>query len=285
MILLNNINVNFNQQQVLANISLEFEEGRIYGLIGNNGQGKSTLLNIIAGGIPNHTGIVEIDGESPYKKPTILSKLCIVRGESIALYTESTVAHIFKAFALMYSNFDMEVAQTMANQFKIPSQKRMRTLSRGMQTMVMNIICIASRAEILIFDEPTTGLDATTRAEFYRILLQHFAEYNPTIIIATHQIDETENLFNNVIIIENSKIAIATTLEEFQAKALILYGAEKSLLNLSLIQQAKKIQSLGSKSTYIYYGDVSSEDIDIIESSDIECEAIGLQDFFVEMTK
>ncbi|OOO00740.1 MAG: hypothetical protein ATN35_00015 [Epulopiscium sp. Nele67-Bin004] len=285
MISLNNISVSFKQNQTLKNISLNFEQGQIYGILGRNGQGKTTLLNTITGGIPNHTGTIEIDGIDPYNKPTVLSEICVAREELIPLYTESTVQHTLKAFALIYPKFDMDFAQTLINKFDIPLNKRIITLSRGLQTMVMNIICLASRANVLIFDEPTTGLDATNRAMFYTILLQHFTDYNPTIIIATHQIDETENIFNNVVIIEKGEITINTTLEEFQTKALILRGDEKSLLNLSLIQQAKKIQSLGSKITYIYYGDISIPDMDIIESYDIECEAIGLQNFFVEMTR
>ncbi|ONI42214.1 hypothetical protein AN639_02045 [Candidatus Epulonipiscium fishelsonii] len=218
MIEVKELNLKLGKNNILKNISLKVEPNKIYGLLGRNGAGKTTLLNAIVGGFSETKGIIKINEINPYVDGAVLNNVCIVRENIIKPLLTSKVQDYFKSYSILYPKFDMNLAIKLAAHFKINLKCIFNNLSRGMQTMVINIVGICSMADILIFDEPTIGMDAQNRAEFYEILLEHFATHQQTIIISTHQIDETQNLFNHVFIINKGELIVDSEIDELECK-------------------------------------------------------------------
>ncbi|ONI45388.1 hypothetical protein AN640_04635 [Candidatus Epulonipiscium fishelsonii] len=213
MIEIKNLNIAFKRNVILKNINLKMEPHKIYGVIGKNGAGKTTLLNAIAGGFPKVKGTIRINGIDPYSDATVLDKVCFVREDMFYAFKTVTVKNYFKSYKILYPKFDMSLAFKLATHFKIPLKKTFGNLSNGLQTIVIDLVGMCSMAEIIIFDEPTIGLDATNRVQFYEILLQHFATHQQTIIISTHQINETQNLFNHIVIVKEGEIAVDSEMD------------------------------------------------------------------------
>ena len=151
--------------------------------------------------------------------------------------------------------------------------------------IVSNIIGICSNAEITIFDEPTIGLDADNREEFYKILLDSYIKNPRTIIISTHLINEVENLIENVVIINNKKVIVDDSIDNISQKSYYISGDKYDLEKLQCIKNREPDKSFGSKEVYKYYGVINDEDLKIIESLKINLENMNLQDMFVHLTK
>ncbi|MGL5675981.1 MAG: ABC transporter ATP-binding protein [Cellulosilyticaceae bacterium] len=279
-----NLNIQFKDKKVLDGINVTLEAGKIYGLLGKNGIGKSTLLNTIVGGISPKTGEVLIEGINPYKNASILEKVCIVREQEF-LQPDMKVKDIFKIYQIFFPEYDQALQERLVNYFDLPVKKAYRTYSRGMKTLVANIIGLCSRAEIIIFDEPTIGLDAVNRSQFYEILLEVYAKDPKTIILSTHQIDEVENLLEHVVMLDKGTVCIDEEVEAVRAKAYRLKGKKEALQKLEIIQGKKAEQQFGGSEVYSCYGELSHRDEQTIEAENITKEAMTLQELFVALTK
>lgn len=154
-----------------------------------------------------------------------------------------------------------------------------------MKTILSNIIGICSNSAITIFDEPTIGLDAVNRQEFYNIILDSYIKNPRTIIISTHLMDEIDDLLEHVIILNEGKIIIDEEIDVIKQKAHYITGNKEELEKLECIKNIKPKKAFGNAVAYFYYGDFSENDEKILKNSNIDVGYIGLQDMFVNMTK
>ena len=154
-----------------------------------------------------------------------------------------------------------------------------------MKTLVSNIIGICSNAPITIFDEPTIGLDAVNRQEFYNILLDSYMHNNRTIIISTHLINEVEELLEKVVIIKDGQVRIDDYIDEVREKSYYISGKKEDLDRLSILKDETPIKVFGSNVIYSYYGDLNEEDLVLIEDLNIDIDKMSLQDLFINMNK
>ncbi len=146
-------------------------------------------------------------------------------------------------------------------------------------------IGICSNAPITIFDEPTIGLDAVNRQEFYNILLESYMNKNRTIIISTHLINEVEELLEKVIMIADRKIKVNDYIDELKERSYYISGKREDLNKLSILPEMILVKVFGNNKMCAYYGDLNDEDLSIIENSDIELDKMSLQDLFINMNK
>lgn len=281
---LNHIKIAFEDKTVIQNLGTQIEENKIYGLLGKSGSGKTTLLNSIVGGIEPEAGGVKIYGEDPYTNPQVLENICIVREQEI-FAPDITVKEIFSYYHIFYPNYDKKLQSRLVDFFGLPIQKSYKTFSRGMKTLVTNIIGLCSKAPIVIYDEPTIGLDAVSRTQFYEILLQEYTRFPQTIIISTHQIEEMENLLEQVIILNEGHIILDDSLESIKEKAYYLTGRAEHLEKLKILQGKNPKQKFGKMETYACYGRLNKQDLNDIETHDIELRPMALQKLFIELTK
>lgn len=279
-----NLNVVFKEKEVLKDINIQIEENKIYGLLGKNGVGKTTLINSIAGGLCSAKGKIKIYGQDPYVQQSVLENICIVREQEI-FSPEAKVKNIFKYYQIFYPNYDEKLEKKLIEFFELPTHKTYKTYSRGMKTLIMNIVGLCSKAPIVIYDEPAIGLDAVNRTQFYEILLQEYNKHPQTIILSTHLIEEVDNLLEKVIILDKGKVIVDTDVEELKTQAVYITGKEKDLEKLDILKGKKPRQSFGKMQVYIHFGEIESQELRYMEQNNIECSPIELQKLFVELTR
>ena len=279
-----NLNHNFKDKTICDNMNIKFEKNKIYGLLGKNGVGKSTLINIITNQLLCESGEIKIFRKGANEDISVLDDICVVR-EREFFDNQYKVKDIFKAYSYFYKNYDYELQDKLCKVFEINQKLVYKKLSRGMKTLISNIIGICSNAPITIFDEPTIGLDAVNRQEFYNILLDSYMHNNRTIIISTHLINEVEELLEKVVIIKDGEVKVDDYIDEVREKSYYISGKKEDLERLSILKDENPIKVLGSNVIYSYYGDLNEEDLVLIEDLNIDIDKMSFQDLFINMNK
>jgi len=223
-----NLTKNFGKTCALDNISLTFEQNKIYGLLGRNGAGKSTLLNILSNRIFADSGSISIDDETTVDNDVALSKIFIMSEKT---YYPETMK-IKKAIAWsksFYPDFDEAYAFDLAKQFDLNVNKTVKELSTGFLSIFKLVIALSVNTPYLFLDEPILGLDANNRDLFYRTLIEKYSNNPCTIIISTHLIEEISNIIEHIIIIKEGKIIRDIPSEELLTKGHTISGTEEAV--------------------------------------------------------
>ena len=174
-IVCNGIGKIYGKKQVLKNINLTLEKGKIYGLIGRNGAGKTTLLSIMSAQNPASEGTVTWNGENVWENRKALDHICFSRELSINLYGSGVsgmkVKDYLKTASYYYPNWDQALAEELIKKFELNTKQRINKMSKGMLSMVTIIVALASKADFTFMDEPVAGLDVVMRDYFYHKLI------------------------------------------------------------------------------------------------------------------
>ncbi|MBQ9558763.1 MAG: ATP-binding cassette domain-containing protein [Bacteroidaceae bacterium] len=199
-------------QQVLKDFSLNFRDGGVYGLLGKNGTGKSTLLYLITGLLRPRRGAVWVDGnESTRRNPDMLSDLFIVPEEYDL--PPISLQNYVKAIRPFYPRFSQELLEQCLREFEMPMDINLGALSMGQKKKVYICIALAANTRYLLLDEPTNGLDILSKSLFRKVVVTGMAE-DKTIIISTHQVHDVERLLDHVVIIDHNRVLLDQRLEE-----------------------------------------------------------------------
>lgn len=210
---INNVTFGYNKvKNVLENFSLKYDEPGIYGLLGKNGTGKSTLLYLIMGLLRPKFGTVTIDGiQASERRPEILNDMFIVPEEydlpSISL--KKFVSRI-KPF---YPRFDEELLHHLLEGFEMPSEINLGALSMGQKKKVYMCVALAAKTRYLLMDEPTNGLDIPSKSQFRKIVAGS-TDPDQTVIISTHQVRDVELLLDHVTMIETNQVLLHCKMDE-----------------------------------------------------------------------
>ena len=213
MISIKNVRFGYNSRQVvLDDFSLEFTQGGIYGLLGKNGTGKSTLLYLMMGLLRPQKGSVVIDGVcTSLRSPEVMSEVFLVPEEydlppiSLRKYVE-----VIKPFYPRFSNELLE--QCLAN-FDMTTDIDLGSLSMGQKKKVYMSVALAANTRYLLMDEPTNGLDILSKSQFRKAVIEGMSD-DKTIIISTHQVHDVELLLDHVCIIERNRVLLNEPIEE-----------------------------------------------------------------------
>src|SRR5262249_44679828 len=152
-------------------VSFSIEAEKIYGLLGRNGAGKTSIMRIITAQELATCGEAQIFGEAPYENSRVLSRICFVK-DTQTYPKHFRVSDVLSVAPFFYPNWDREYALTLIEEFRLPLNLRMKALSRGMLSAAGIVVGLASRAPLTMFDEPYLGLDAVARGVFYDRLLE-----------------------------------------------------------------------------------------------------------------
>ena len=227
-----NICKSYGKQEVLHNLNLTIEPGKIYGLIGRNGVGKTTLLGILTAQNSKNSGEVTYNGEPVWENANALGNICFSRELSATLMggpNSLRIKYYLEAAAIYYPNWDEAYAQRLVKEFQLVSKKAISKLSKGQMSTVSIIIALASRSPITILDEPVAGLDVVARERFYQLLLEDFAETERTFVISTHIIEEAASVFERVIILDDGHIIENANTEELISEFRYISGREDAV--------------------------------------------------------
>ena len=204
MVTIQNLHFAYRRRPVFAGLDLTLEPGHIYGLLGRNGTGKSTLLRNIAGFLFPSQGKIEALGFTPGKRqPAFLSSLFHVP-EDFQL-PDLSLANWIQYMSPFYPDFSQQQFERYTREFDIPTFSGLRELSYGQQKKVLISLALATNAPLLLMDEPTNGLDIHSKSQFRKVIAGALDEHK-CILISTHQVKDLENLIDNVTILEEGKI-------------------------------------------------------------------------------
>lgn len=224
MIKIDNLSFSYGEAKVLSGINLTLEQGRIYGLLGENGVGKTTLLSLLSGLKNPGEGSIDVDGLKPYdRKPSFLSSIYYLQDEVAPVaMTPSTFA---AAYGKFWGSFSTETFNAVMEEFSNPMDHRMDRMSCGQLKKTYIAFALATGARYLFMDEPTNGLDIPSKAQFRSAVMKHTSE-DSTLVISTHQVRDLENVIDPIIILDRNEVLLNASLEEISSKLFFDYGTE-----------------------------------------------------------
>ena len=216
MIQLKNVSFKYKKKQVFEDFSLEIESGKIYGLLGKNGAGKSTILYLMTGLLIPQKGQVNYHDENvSERKPSVLQEIFIIPEEfdlpKISLKKYLTLNTPF------YPKFSKEELKKNLEYFNLDWDIHLGELSLGQKKKVFMCFALATNTSLLIMDEPTNGLDIPGKSQFKKFIASQCNEER-TVIISTHQVQDVEKLIDQVIIVENNKVLLNSSVYEICQK-------------------------------------------------------------------
>lgn len=208
MIEVNNISFRYpgTKHNVFSNFNMSLEANNIYGLLGKNGTGKSTLLYLISGLLRPANGEVKVDGRlATDRLPEMLKEMFIVPEEfNLPSVTLDTYVKINKPF---YPNFSQEVLESCLKDFELPQTLKLNELSMGQKKKVYMSFALAAGTKYLFMDEPTNGLDIPSKTQFRRVIANNMSDER-TLIISTHQVHDVETLLDHILILSESEMLL-----------------------------------------------------------------------------
>lgn len=214
MIEVKNLSFSYSSVKVLDNITTTFEQGRIYGLLGANGVGKSTMFKLLCGLLTTKQGTIEIDGCSPAgRKPSFLSKIYYVPEDFEG--PDMTIRNYAAGVSQFYPNYDNTLFARLLSEFEIDADRKFTSLSLGQRKRAILALALSLKTDYLFLDEPTNGLDIPSKAEFRKMVAAAMDE-NRTIIISTHQVRDVENLLDHIMILDKRAVLLDKSVSDIQ---------------------------------------------------------------------
>lgn len=208
MIQVKNISFRYpgTKRNIFTNFDLDIKQNSIYGLLGKNGMGKSTLLYLISGMLTPNEGDVYVDDmRSKDRLPAMLADIFVVP-EEFELPAVSLDEYV-KVTEPFYPNFSREVLDKCLADFELPHFNKLNELSMGQKKKVFMSFALAANTRYLLMDEPTNGLDIPSKTQFRRVVANYMTE-DRTVLISTHQVHDVESLLDHILILSESKMLL-----------------------------------------------------------------------------
>ena len=254
-----NICKSYGSIDALKDINLRFADKKIYGLFGRNGAGKTTFLNIISSRIFADRGNVSCFGEDISEHPKIIAENCCYMPEKHYFPGRFTVKKLLSYAKMSFPNYSERYAERLCRYFNLNTEQKYEQLSRGHQSIFRIVLGLAAKATITIFDEPVLGLDAVARDRFYSELIEDFSRNPRLIIISTHFIEESADLFNEAIIIKNGKVIRQAPVEELLSNVFYVSGKSDQVDNFIQNRTVIACQTLNDLKTVVVEGHLNTE--------------------------
>lgn len=279
-----NLTLKYGNFEALRNITFSLESGKICGLLGRNGAGKTSLLTLLASLREPTSGSLQIAGEIPFENPRIMENVAFIYNRDYQEEGEK-VKGLLEAAQSYRPGYDPEYADYLVERFKLPLDKPVNKLSTGKKSALNVIIGLAGRVPITIFDEVYLGMDAPTREIFYQELLADHQNHPRTIILSTHLVSEMERLFEEVIIIDRGKMVLQGAYESLVAKGASVIGSAEAVDEFVKDMKRLKEERLGQTKAVTVFGVISDEEKRKALQQGLEIGSLTLQDLFIHLTE
>jgi ABC-2 type transport system ATP-binding protein len=283
MIELRDLTVRYGDTVAVDDVSLDLLSGVLYGLLGRNGSGKTSLLSAIASYRKPSAGTVRVDGAEAFENPAVARATCFVR-DTLDLLGQERVGRALCFAGWLRPTWDADYADHLAGLFGIDRRKQVQSLSRGQKSALGAVLGLAARAPLTILDEVYLGMDAVARTTFYRELLADYLEHPRTIIVSTHLIEEVADLFERIVIIDRGRILLHEEADELRGRGVTVTGPAAVVDEFTAGRTILGSQSLGSTRMDTLYGRLEPADVSRGEAAGLTFGPVGLQDLFVHLT-
>ncbi|MGX9730605.1 ABC transporter ATP-binding protein [Janthinobacterium aestuarii] len=233
----------YGKQVAIDGISFDIAPGRIVGLIGPNGSGKTTTLKAILG-LTGFEGDLSVLGRDPrVQRDALMDDVCFIADVAI-LPGWLRVADAIDFVAGVHPRFDRSKAERYLAHTKLSPKMKVKAMSKGMVVQLHLALVMAIDAKLLVLDEPTLGLDILYRKQFYQNLLEDYFDENKTIVITTHQIEEVEHILSDLMFIRDGKIVLASSMEEVGERYIeVMVGPQH-------VNPARALQPISERSVF-----------------------------------
>ncbi|MGM7724051.1 ABC transporter ATP-binding protein [uncultured Metabacillus sp.] len=216
MIEVHSVSKKYNKNDAVKNLSLTVHKGSIYGLLGSNGAGKTSLLKIIAGINRQDKGTIKIDGVSAYENTAIKERVVFIP-DMLYFFPQITVAQMAAQYKEYYPNWNQQRFEQLKPAFNIELGRKVHRLSKGMKRQVAFWLALSAMPDVLILDEPIDGLDPVMRQKIKNLLFQDVAEREMTVLISSHNLREIEDLCDHVGIMHKGQIIIEKEIDDLKS--------------------------------------------------------------------
>lgn len=224
MITIKELGFSYGSNVVLKDISLNLEEGRIYGLLGENGVGKTTLLTLLAGLKKTTSGTIDIDGRNPFdRQPSLLSNIYYLPDEVPA--PRRAAIGFARDNGQYWEKFDLTKFSEIMKVLDTDENQRMDHMSYGQLKKTMISFALATNARYMFMDEPTNGLDIPSKAQFRKAVSKYTSDES-TLLISTHQARDLEAIIDPIIILDRQDVLLNASIGEITEKLYFDYGTE-----------------------------------------------------------
>jgi ABC-2 type transport system ATP-binding protein len=225
MITIKDLGFAYRETSVLKNINMTLEEGHIYGLLGENGVGKTTLLTLLCGLKKPQMGTIETDGHNPYRRePSLLSDQYYLSDE-VAPVNMKAIDYAGN-YGKFWERFDLNRFVEIMEIFENNPLQKMNKMSFGQLKKTYIAFALACNTKYLFMDEPTNGLDIPSKAQFRKAVMKYTRE-DSIILISTHQVRDLENIIDPIIILDRQDVLLNATIEKITEKLYFDYASEK----------------------------------------------------------
>ncbi|HEY4554093.1 MAG TPA: ABC transporter ATP-binding protein, partial [Bacillaceae bacterium] len=239
----------YGRKKILDEMTFSIEENKLTGLIGRNGAGKTTLLKILAGFLRTTSGEVKVLSEDPFNS-LFVSANSIFIDDQMTLPPALTLSEILDEAGRFYKYWDAELAQGLFDYFALQPDQFHNQLSKGMKSTFNMILGLSSRCALTILDEPTTGMDAAVRKDFYRALLKDYIAHPRSIILSSHHLDEMEDLLEDVLLINEGKVYLHAPMDELKEWAVGLQGKKAAVDSWTFGREVFHRKEIGTDTVY-----------------------------------
>jgi ABC-2 type transport system ATP-binding protein len=281
---ISDMNKRFGRKRVLDNFSMRLEEGKVYGLLGKNGEGKTTLIRTILGVIPADGGEIFFKGHKiTYRDAAYKKEIGFIPEDAIFYSWMSIAAHL-EFNAAFYPRWDAQKAASYLEKFKLDPKSKIRTLSRGMKLKLGFIMALAAQPDLLILDDPTSGLDVPTRHDFLRNVIQEILEGGTTILFSTHLVHEIEGIVDTLGILSDGRLILEEKYDDLKnsIQRVRICGAQ-SLLNELHIEDTLTKEVDGNVGEWVLYPWTDEKKKEIVSKGpeSVEISALDLEEIFL----
>ncbi|BCB79468.1 ABC transporter ATP-binding protein [Phytohabitans flavus] len=277
------LTIRYGDTVAVDRLTLRLAGGKIYGLLGRNGSGKTSVLSAVSAFRPATSGAVLVGDAEPFENAALTRQICFVRDRVDAQDTDRVTAVLRMARALR-PNWDEEYAQALIERFRLPVRKRISGLSRGMKSALSVTLGLAARAPLTIFDESYLGMDAPSRYAFYDELLNDYMTHPRTIIVSTHLIEEVGSLFEEVVILDKGRLVAHEETEALRARGVAVTGPADTVAAFTEGRTVLGDQRLGGTRSTTIYGQLTDDERAKARYAGLDLGPVGLQDLFVHLT-
>lgn len=278
-----NLTLRYGRTTALAGVDLTLSPGKIYGLIGRNGSGKTSLLSVLAAFCRATAGQVRVGGEEPFENEPIVRQICLIR-EAGDIIDSDRCQRVLATARALRPYWDQEYANHLVDRFQLPLRKRPQQLSRGQRSALACVLGLASRAPLTMFDESYLGMDAPSRYAFYEELLADYSAHPRTVILATHLIEEFGSLFEQVVMIDRGRLLVHDDTDSLRARGTAVVGPASAVDRFTSGMSILSERLLGGTKSATVYGPVTGKARRRAESEGLSLEPVALQDLFVQLT-
>ena len=278
MLELKNVTKSFGKFKALDDLTMTVPKGCVYGLVGPNGAGKSTAIRLLTGLYRPDSGSITLEGMPIYENPVAKMRMGYIP-DDIFYFPSASMEEMRSFYKGIYPSFDDALYDKLFDVFQLPKKGAIRRFSKGMQKQAAFHLCICTRPEVLILDEPVDGLDPVMRRQVWSLILSDVAQYETTVLISSHNLRELEDICDHVGIMDHGKMLLERSLADMQGSTHKLQLVGDTPEGLDILHESQN----GRLKTLVVRGDAKEITLKVSASDPIYFDVLplSLEEIFI----